>query len=233
MKIVCPNCEATYEVPESVLASKRAVRCARCGNNWVPGADYQPEAAPVPAPPAAAAPEIAPQSAPSIPHLPEPPAVSPVAEMPPDPEPQAVPPAAAMPDVTAPEPPPPPRMPVPPAPHVPHGAAVEPTVDEIAVEAALAAPEPPPLPEPEPRDLPPSVARLQQSAATAFGTAPAPVSAPETRAPVAAWFVSLVVLLGLLAAAVLFREPIMKAWPASERLYDALGMGHPHSENAQ
>ena len=38
MKIVCPSCAATYEVPESVVASKRAVRCARCGGDWVPGA---------------------------------------------------------------------------------------------------------------------------------------------------------------------------------------------------
>jgi predicted Zn finger-like uncharacterized protein len=65
MKITCPSCAATYEVPEAVLAAKRAVRCARCGNNWVPGADWSPgdaaatqatEAtlAPTPAEPAAA-----------------------------------------------------------------------------------------------------------------------------------------------------------------------------------
>ncbi len=39
MKIVCPSCAATYEVPEAVVAAKRSVRCARCGNNWVPAGD--------------------------------------------------------------------------------------------------------------------------------------------------------------------------------------------------
>ena len=57
MKITCPSCAATYEVPEAVLAAKRAVRCARCGNNWVPGDDWTPgEAEGTPTPQAAAAP---------------------------------------------------------------------------------------------------------------------------------------------------------------------------------
>jgi predicted Zn finger-like uncharacterized protein len=44
MKIACPICDASYEVPESVLAARRPLRCARCGHDWIPGGDEpQPE----------------------------------------------------------------------------------------------------------------------------------------------------------------------------------------------
>ena len=36
MRIECPSCAARYEVPETRLAPGRAVRCARCGSDWVP-----------------------------------------------------------------------------------------------------------------------------------------------------------------------------------------------------
>jgi predicted Zn finger-like uncharacterized protein len=37
MRIICPSCDATYEVPDAMLAgAARKVRCARCGNEWVP-----------------------------------------------------------------------------------------------------------------------------------------------------------------------------------------------------
>ena len=36
MRIVCPACTATYNVPEVRLAPGRAVRCARCGTDWMP-----------------------------------------------------------------------------------------------------------------------------------------------------------------------------------------------------
>ncbi len=53
MRIVCPSCQAAYEVPEKLLSgAPRKVRCARCGNSWVPEAVVAPvvEAAPPPAP---------------------------------------------------------------------------------------------------------------------------------------------------------------------------------------
>ncbi len=37
MRITCPNCAASYEVPESKLAGRKAVRCSRCGKDWSPG----------------------------------------------------------------------------------------------------------------------------------------------------------------------------------------------------
>lgn len=36
MRIVCPACEAVYEVPDSLLGKPRPLRCARCGHEWVP-----------------------------------------------------------------------------------------------------------------------------------------------------------------------------------------------------
>ncbi len=47
MRIVCPNCQATYEVPDALLAGGKAVRCARCGAEWAPLAAA---AAPTPEP---------------------------------------------------------------------------------------------------------------------------------------------------------------------------------------
>lgn len=72
MRIVCPSCHAAYEVPESLLATGKGVRCAKCGTEWVPL-----PAEPVP-PPAAAPP---PEPAPSPPPPPPPPAAA-VAEPP-------------------------------------------------------------------------------------------------------------------------------------------------------
>lgn len=48
MRIVCPSCQAAYEVPDKLLGSSpRKVRCARCGGSWVP----EPVAAPILQPP--------------------------------------------------------------------------------------------------------------------------------------------------------------------------------------
>ena len=72
MRIVCPSCQATYEVPDSALArGPRAVRCARCGTEWTP----EPGAT-APAPVAAAPPEIVPPEIvpPEATQPPEPPA---------------------------------------------------------------------------------------------------------------------------------------------------------------
>ena len=48
MLILCPSCEATYEVPEARMRPGRKVRCAQCGGHWVPLAeiaDDEPEIA--------------------------------------------------------------------------------------------------------------------------------------------------------------------------------------------
>lgn len=42
MRITCPTCDAAYDVPDARIAGGRAVRCARCGSDWVPLADTAP-----------------------------------------------------------------------------------------------------------------------------------------------------------------------------------------------
>ncbi|MBS7791051.1 zinc-ribbon domain-containing protein [Roseococcus sp. SDR] len=44
MDIACPNCAATYRVPEALLAQGKPLRCAACGESWVP---EMPPAAPM------------------------------------------------------------------------------------------------------------------------------------------------------------------------------------------
>jgi predicted Zn finger-like uncharacterized protein len=36
MRIVCPSCSAAYDVPEGLLIGRKAVRCARCSEEWQP-----------------------------------------------------------------------------------------------------------------------------------------------------------------------------------------------------
>ena len=36
MRIVCPSCAATYEVPDVRLVPGRAVRCSACAAGWTP-----------------------------------------------------------------------------------------------------------------------------------------------------------------------------------------------------
>ncbi len=53
MRIVCPACEAEYDVPEAIGGAGRKVRCARCQTVWVASAVMP---APVPSEPAPAPP---------------------------------------------------------------------------------------------------------------------------------------------------------------------------------
>jgi predicted Zn finger-like uncharacterized protein len=47
MRIGCPTCSATYDVPDRLLPPGRVTRCARCGGEWVPLAQRRPEPPPV------------------------------------------------------------------------------------------------------------------------------------------------------------------------------------------
>jgi len=82
MRIVCPSCQAAYEVPDKLLGGGvRKVRCARCGTEWVPAAD---PAAPPEAP--AIVPLLPPDDAPaSAAVAPGPPAPAPPVAEPPSP----------------------------------------------------------------------------------------------------------------------------------------------------
>jgi predicted Zn finger-like uncharacterized protein len=45
VRIVCPACSATYDVPSALLQpAGRKVKCARCGKSWSPGATPEPPA---------------------------------------------------------------------------------------------------------------------------------------------------------------------------------------------
>jgi predicted Zn finger-like uncharacterized protein len=45
MRIVCPTCSATYDVRDALLAPGRAVRCTRCGEQWLPVKAARPDPA--------------------------------------------------------------------------------------------------------------------------------------------------------------------------------------------
>jgi len=66
MRIVCPACEAEYDVPETIGGAGRKVRCARCQTVWVASAALpdpappEPPPEPPPAPPPAPVAERAP-----------------------------------------------------------------------------------------------------------------------------------------------------------------------------
>ena len=76
MRLVCPNCEAKYEVPEDAIPETgRDVQCANCGHAW-----YQMR-------PRAAVAEPAPATSAAV----APPAPEPIAEPAPEPEPDAIP----------------------------------------------------------------------------------------------------------------------------------------------
>ena len=67
MRIACPACSAEYDVPDTIVAAGRKVRCARCHEVWAAapdGASAAPADAAVALDPAAAA-TAAPASAPA------------------------------------------------------------------------------------------------------------------------------------------------------------------------
>ena len=60
MRITCPACEATYDVPDAMIGTGRRLRCAKCSHAWT--------ATPGPAPPdAALADPVAPPAAKPVP----------------------------------------------------------------------------------------------------------------------------------------------------------------------
>ncbi len=161
MRLVCPNCEAKYEVPEDAIPETgRDVQCANCGHAWYQmrprAAVAEPVAvAPVVPPPTVSAPEPAPapepepqpepESAPVESDPPVAPDVVAAPEAPVDPVP-----AAPVEDTTAPEPVPGAVVAADPgtaAPAAPEAAAADPVAtsapdatDEDETEAEAPAP---------------------------------------------------------------------------------------------
>ncbi len=82
--------------------------------------------------------------------------------------------------------------------------------------------EPPPVAEPEPEpELPPP-----PLVETADRLAPLPPPPPARRLPLLlAWVGSLAVIVAAVVAALVFHGAISHAWPPSQRVYAALGLG--------
>lgn len=162
MRITCPSCAATYEVPDERIGAGRRLRCARCKHDWFV-TPPPPELAPAPKPAPAPAPADA------APRAPEPP----------PPPPRRDPPRLGPPE----EPPP------------------------VAAREPEPAPAPPVIPEPRP-EPPPFYPRLGNG----------------DRALKLAWAGTAMVFAGVFAGLILYRAPIVAAWPPAERLYIAVGL---------
>lgn len=79
MDIACPNCAASYRVPDSLLGHGTALRCAACSQEWVPEAAAAPAEPPATLPaepdvalPPAAKPAALPEALPTHPPPPRP-----------------------------------------------------------------------------------------------------------------------------------------------------------------
>ncbi len=155
MRIDCPACAAAYDVPASVVAAPRTLRCARCGTDFVAPPSPAP-ALPTPALPKSALP------APAL-HA----SAAPGSEPPPA---QAA---------------------------VPQGVANPPAMRAADTE------------------------RLAHSD-MAEAEAP-PAGGGRVAAVLAAWALSLALLAGGAWAGVARRDAVMRSFPASNRLYAALG----------
>ncbi len=148
MRIVCPNCDAAYEVPAPVMAARRTLRCARCGTQFATGTADPP---PPPGPAAGAEP-----------------------------------------------------------------APAAPRVDDAPAPLRADAPAAPRTTE-APATLRADAPRLGPGAGQAG-------RAPRVRVAVlAGWVLSLALIVAGLAAALSWRQGIVRAWPASTRIYTALG----------
>ena len=51
MRLTCPSCAATYEVPDTLRPARRRIRCSACGMEWVAEPDETQADALMPEPP--------------------------------------------------------------------------------------------------------------------------------------------------------------------------------------
>lgn len=206
MRISCPNCSATYDVPAELAAGRPVVRCVQCAQEWKLG---QTPAIALTTPPPAPAPTLAP-SAPTPPE----PLLNPI---PPEllGRPAEAKPAAEtleMDRATSARP--------------EEDGEPAPLAAEIAsqdLEAATVVPDEPVAPAAE---APPAVAAPASAPRT--GTVSALRLALASFAgnlfAVTGWAISLGLLLALAWVAIQHRTGIMHAWPPSQRLFNWLGL---------
>lgn len=215
MRIVCPGCEAAYEVPEAMLSPGRTVRCARCGRDWLPLPE-QGQAA------------VVEEDIPAAPPV-EPPARELVAR---ELAAEAQDPVMAMAaesggprpeggDAPAEEPPGDGPIHATGAPHPDRPASA------LEADPALALEEPPPrsAPKEHASALAEEWERPPREGIVVPPRPVPPVTRPEPGPSlVLAWTLSILVLLAVVAALLIWREEIAVAWPPSQWFYRALGL---------
>lgn len=195
MRISCPNCTATYDVPAELAAGRPVVRCVQCAQEWKLGQ------APTPS---------------SRPAIPAEPLLNPIpAEiLGAAREPEPTPADTLVMDRVEPEPPAPVEEPAPLAAEIAshdleaatlvEEEPVAPTVEPVAAPAPASAVEPPA------RDESPLRLVLASVAGNLFA--------------VTGWAFSLGLILALGWIAIQHRTGIMHAWPPSQRLFTWLGL---------
>lgn len=211
MRIVCPGCEAAYEVPEAMLSPGRTVRCARCGRDWLPLPE-QGQAAAVVEEDIPAAPPVEPPARELAAEAQDP--VMAMAAEPGGPRPEGG-------DAPAEESPGDGPIHATGAPHPDRPASA------LEADPALALEEPPPRPAPQEHAsaLAEEWERPPREGIVVPPRPVPPVTRPEPGPSlVLAWTLSILVLLAVVAALLIWREEIAIAWPPSQWFYRALGL---------
>ncbi len=72
MRILCPQCQAAYEVPERLIAGGRLLRCVKCRHEWAEAPPASEPPAPAPSVPPPASPSSAPPPIPAQHRPPQP-----------------------------------------------------------------------------------------------------------------------------------------------------------------
>ncbi len=212
MRIICPTCDAAYELPPDRVRPGRSVRCARCSAQWTPVPAVAAMAGAL-----SAAPPLVDTPPPPMPELP-PPAPEAILE-PPEPvraepsQPEPSHPEPSHPEPLPEEPPPAPREP-PQLRIVPSEPPPEPVFKPLVA------------PEHAPQRAAPPVIAAEPGPPLLAAIAAEPPPPPRGRLPALAlaWVATLVTVALLLAATYAFRPQIVRAWPPSERAYDAVGL---------
>ena len=195
MRLTCPACAASYEVPDARIGTGRRLRCSRCRHDWfVNPLDSGPATTPSPAKDPAAAGAVTPAAAASA----APPSAGPG---------EAVAARAA------------------PVPTVAPGAAPAPLPADAAPPAAGAADASPAgAPAPGLGTDASRLPRSGPAASAEGGATARPAAPARSRPLLIAWAATLFLLCGFAAAVMLNRSAIIEAWPPAARFYAAIGL---------